>query len=172
MQFSVGDKVVHPGIGAGRIIDTQTQELVEGPQTYYVIEIPGRESTVYIPMRKMEEVGVRPVASSDRVSYVFDTLAGKPKPLPKAYKKRQEQIEEKIQTGRLSQIAEAIRDLSWHEHVEHLTKRDTDLLTRGRKFLAGEISVALDSEVEEIQEKIDQLLSATVAEATEQEEKQ
>jgi RNA polymerase-interacting CarD/CdnL/TRCF family regulator len=32
---------------------------MDGFEHYYVIEIPTRDSTVFIPMRKMDEVGVR-----------------------------------------------------------------------------------------------------------------
>jgi RNA polymerase-interacting CarD/CdnL/TRCF family regulator len=59
MQYAIGDTVVHPHIGAGTIIDTRHQELMDGFEHYYVIEIPTRDSTVFIPMRKMDEVGVR-----------------------------------------------------------------------------------------------------------------
>lgn len=163
MEYSIGDKVVHPGIGAGEIVDTKHQELVDGFEQYYVIEIPLRGSTVYMPMRKMDEMGVRPVISESRLLRVFEILTDEPRRLPKAYKKRQKQIEEKLKTGEPAQVAEAVRDLIWHEHWEHLTKKDTELLNRGRKFLASEIAMVTGAELEDINEILGEVLDTLVS---------
>jgi RNA polymerase-interacting CarD/CdnL/TRCF family regulator len=39
MQYSVGDKVVHPHHGPGRIARVEQRELLDGIKRYYVIEI-------------------------------------------------------------------------------------------------------------------------------------
>ncbi|HSR33941.1 MAG TPA: CarD family transcriptional regulator [Anaerolineae bacterium] len=39
MQFSVGDKVVHPYHGPGRITSVERRELLAGAKRYYVIEM-------------------------------------------------------------------------------------------------------------------------------------
>ena len=38
MKFSVGDKVVHPHRGPGRIVDVERKEFVKEEKRYYVIE--------------------------------------------------------------------------------------------------------------------------------------
>ncbi|MBN1485741.1 MAG: hypothetical protein JXA37_13590 [Chloroflexia bacterium] len=170
MLYSVGDRIVHPGIGAGTIVDTREQELVEGFEHYFVIEIPTRESTLFIPKRKMEEVGVRPVMSRDRLAQVFETLAGEPQILPQSYKKRQSEIEDKIATGEPLQIAEAIRDLAWREYDSYLTKKDAQLLDKGRKFLTGEVAMVTGAELDSVSEIIDEALAIAIPEASEQED--
>ena len=166
MQYSVGDTVVHP-IGAGTIIDTRHQELVDGFEHYFVIEIPTKESTVFVPMRKMDELGVRPVMSHDRLARVFDTLTGEAQSLPKDYKKRQAQVEDKLSSRLPLQVAEVIRDLSWHERVAHLTKNDARLLDQGRKFLAGEVALLTGAEMEEVSDMIDEALAKAMPEESE-----
>lgn len=162
MPYAVGDTVVHPHIGAGTIIDTRHQEMVDGFERYFVIEIPTRDSTIFIPMRSMDQVGVRPVMSQDRLDRVFETLADEPQALPKDYKQRQAEVEEKLTTGQPLPIAEIIRDLAWHEQVAHLTKKDATLLDQGRKFLAGEISLITGAEMDEVNEVIDQALAIAI----------
>ena len=59
MQFSVGDKVVHPYHGAGQITGLERKELLDEAKRYFVIDIPSHELTVWIPRSKMEQVGIR-----------------------------------------------------------------------------------------------------------------
>ena len=59
MEFSVGDKVVHPHHGPGRIAGVERREFLDGAKRYYVIEIPTKDLTVYVPWRKVDQAGVR-----------------------------------------------------------------------------------------------------------------
>jgi len=162
MQFAVGDKVVHPRLGAGQITGMKWQELVEGFEHYYVIEIPGRELIVNVPVHKMDELGVRLIMSQARFDRVLDTLRSAPSRLPKNFKSRQDQIQQKIRTGHPIQVAEAVRDLTWHQEIAHSTKKDSDLLTRARQFLAGEMALMTGEEIVDVKETIDAALETAM----------
>ena len=139
MQFSVGDKVVHPHHGPGSIAGIESSELMDGPKRYYVIDIPGQGLTVHIPVGKADEVGVRLAISQSRLPRVLSMLRGKPHPLPEDYKERQEQIRAQLKTGRVMQLAKVVRDLTWHRERSHLTKTDSDYLKKARDLLAAEM---------------------------------
>lgn len=162
MKFSVGDKVVHPGIGAGKIIGTREQELVGGFENYYVVEIPTRGSTVYVPVRTADELGLRAAMSQERYNRVVEVLGGTPEPLPDEYKQRQGQVEERLKTGQPVVIAETVRDLTWRGETAYLTKKDGDLLMRGRELLVGEMALAAGTGIEETTQVIDKALMAAV----------
>jgi CarD family transcriptional regulator len=66
MQFSVGDKVVHPHHGPGWIAGIERRELLDGTKRYYEIEIPGQGLIVHIPVGRANEVGVRLAMSKSR----------------------------------------------------------------------------------------------------------
>jgi CarD family transcriptional regulator len=159
MEFSVGDKVVHPQHGPGRIVAVAHKELVEGFEHYYIIESFANQATWYVPIRQMEELGVRPVMSGDKLTLVLATLRGAPKRLAKDFKKRQQRIREKLGTARPEKIAEAVRDLTYRGRQDYLTKVDQDLLDQGREFLASEMAVAADTEVVEAHAQMDAALS-------------
>lgn len=159
MQFSVGDKVVHPGIGAGKVVGTKHQELGGGVKHYYVIDIPGRNSTIYVPVLKAEELGVRPAMSRRKVSRVFDTLASAAQPLPRDRGERQEQIEKRLKGDQSISVAEAVRDLAALERAAPLTSNDKELLARGRGFLAGEIALVTEA----LEGDVNELISAALA---------
>ena len=163
MQFSVGDKVVHPHHGPGRVASVERRELMDGPKRYYVLDIPGQGLTVHIPVGKADEVGVRLAMSQSRLPRVLSTLRSKPQQLPKDYKERQEEIYEKLRTGRVMQLARVVRDLTWHRARAHLTKKDSDYLKQGQDLLAAEMALVSGDDVSEASELIEATMTAAVA---------
>lgn len=163
MEFSIGDKVVHPIHGAGQITGVEHRELVEGFSHYYVLDISGKGLTMYIPMRKVDELGVRPVMSRAEFARVLDTLSSTPRELPEDHKERQKQILEKLKTGCPIQVAEAVRDLTEHQRVDHLTRADSRLLDQGRELLAVEMALVADIELADVNEMINAALRGTIA---------
>ena len=140
MGFSIGDKIIHPKFGAGRITGEAHRELVKGFEHYYVINVVGTGATAYIPMRKMDELGVRPVMSQVKLGRVLTKLREVPQRLSKDFKVRQARIQEKLATARPIKVAEAVRDLTGRRRRRYLTKVDERLLKRGRELLAAEMA--------------------------------
>lgn len=163
-QFSVGDKIVHPGIGAGTITGTRHQELVAGFEYYYVIQLIEDKAVTYIPMQKASELGVRLAMSRAELSRVLDVLSSNPHALSGDYRKRQEQIEERLKTNQPVIIAETVRDLLWHERLSHLTTKDGDLLAQGRKILAEEIALVIEAQTKDVNQLIGETLAAAMFE--------
>lgn len=163
MGFSIGDKVMHPSFGAGQITGEDHRELVNGFKHYYVIKVVGRRATAYVPIGKMDELGVRLVMSSGKLMEVLGTLKSTPSTLSNDYKERQEGVQEKLETGLPVPRAEAVRDLTWHEKRRHLTGKDKALLDRGRELLANEMAWATDADVVEVHEMIDVTLRTALA---------
>jgi CarD family transcriptional regulator len=166
MEFSVGDKVVHPYHGPGRITSEEYKEFLDGKKTYYVIEIPVSELTVYVPRRKVDQVGMRAAMSRAKLASVLEKLASQPRSLPKDYKERQEQVWEKLKTGHVMQTAEVVRDLVWHKHREHLTKKDMDLLAQGTERLAAEMALVLGVDMTDMEKQIESTVAAAIASET------
>jgi CarD family transcriptional regulator len=169
MQFSVDDKVVHPHHGPGRIAGVEQRELLDGKKLYYNIEIPTEELSVYLPREKMKEIGVRPAMSRDRLPRVLARLRSQPRHLPQAFKARQEEVWERLRTGRVMQLAEVVRDLTWHEKREHLTKKDTAFLAQGKSRLAAEMALVSGEEVSDMEKAIEDTLAAVMSTTVERE---
>jgi CarD family transcriptional regulator len=163
MGFLVGDKVMHPNFGAGQITGEKHRELVDGFKHYYVIKMVGTRATAYVPIRKMDELGVRLVMSSGKLIQVLGILRSVPSTLSNDYKERQEGVREKLETGLPVLVAQAVRDLAWHRKRRHLTQRDEALLKRGRERLAAEMALATDTDVVEAHELIYRTLRTALA---------
>ncbi len=167
MQFTVGDKVVHPHHGPGEITDVRRREFLDGKKLYYEIQIPTQDLSVYLPRATMEEIGVRPAMPRARLPRVLARLMSQPRRLPPDFKERQEEVWERLRTGRVMQLAGVVRDLAWQEKRDHLTKRDTDYLAQGKHRLAAEMALVSGQKVSEMQQAIEDTLAAAMS-ATEE----
>jgi CarD family transcriptional regulator len=162
MKFSVGDKVVHPHRGPGCIVEVERREFIQEAKRYYVIDMAVHEMTVHVPVRRVDELGLRPAMPRVKVDRVLDILRSRPHRLPGDYKERQADVWEKIRTSRPIPTAEAVRDLTWRGRHANLTKKDSELLRRGQDFLAAEIALVLDVDLAEVNESIESALEAAM----------
>jgi CarD family transcriptional regulator, regulator of rRNA transcription len=142
MQFSIGDKVVHPLHGPGVIAGLESRESVDGLKSYYVINIPGQGLTLHVPVQTADELGIRPVMPQSMLPQVLSTLGGEPSVLPDDFKVRQGQLDADFRSGEVLPLARIVRDLTWHGRRAHLTKRDSDLLKHGQERLAAEMALS------------------------------
>lgn len=163
MDFSIGDQVVHPKHGAGKITGEEQLQLVEGFENYYVIEIGDKGLVVRVPMRKMEDLGVRPIMAQSKLNRVMDTLRDTPYRLSTNFKSRQTRAKEKIQTGLPLKIAEVVRDYSWRKHRKSLSAADAQLLNRGLTLLSTEIALVMNKDPFDAQKTISKTLADAMA---------
>lgn len=162
MEYAVGQNIIHPAHGAGEVVDIEDQELVEGFKKYYVIRFAEKRLTVRVPLSHSEDAGLRDLIPQEKIKQVLTTLRQLPKKLPKDYKKRRKQVEDKIFSGLPVKIAEAVRELTWRRSHKNLGVADQRLLDQGRELLIQELALATDTEHTEIQEKIDAALAEAI----------
>jgi CarD family transcriptional regulator len=163
MQYSIGDKVVHPHHGPGWIASIERKEIMDGIKLYYVIEIPGQGLTLCMPVGKADEGGMRLAMSQSRFPRVMSMLRGRPHLLPEDYRERQEQISTQLKTGRVMQLARVVRDLTWHRKTAHLTKVDSDYLKQGRELLAAEMALVSGDTISDASKLIEATMTAALA---------
>ncbi len=151
-MFSVGDEVVHRVHGAGIITGKKERQLTETPHRYLVIEMVGPHSTLMVPIDKAEQC-LRPVSKMTTLRrLLMDRLAGQPSQLPKDYRERAEQIENKLKSGEAKKWIEVVRDLTHRREQGQKSKIDRRLLDRTMDLLAGEFALVqgIDPEKAEI----------------------
>ena len=162
MGFMIGQSVIHPAHGAGKIVGIQEEELVKGYQSYYVIEFARNRLTVHVPVRRVDDIGVRPIMSAGRISGVMAILESLPIDLPDEFRLRRAAVDKQIHSGYPKQIAAAVRDLTWRNAVKYLTEADKEALSEARMLLITETALALDQENEQTEESVDAALVRAV----------
>jgi CarD family transcriptional regulator len=163
MQFSVGDKVVHPQYGPGRIRDIVHQEFVGEAKSYYVIDMPDQGLIVHVPVLTAGKSGIRPAMTRAALHQVLNTLRSGPSRLPDDFRERQAQIDAEFKTGEVLSLATVVRDLTWHKERAHLTRKDSDLLKQGQERLAAEMALVSGEDTAESLKLIGSTMTTALA---------
>jgi CarD family transcriptional regulator len=152
--YSVGDKVVHPDRGPGVITGVELRQIVGQAKRYYVIDLLVGGATLFTPVARAEEVGLRPAIDDASWERLFNLLSERPSALPPDFRERQTKVDERLKTNDVFTAAGVIRDMTWHGQVHNLTKRDTELLQRAEELVAGELALVLEIEIKEATERV------------------
>jgi len=111
LSFDVGDYVVYPKHGVGRVIELQRQEIAGMQLELYVLRFEKERMTLRVPTNKAESVGMRKLSSDKTLREALDTLTGKPRVKRTMWSRRAQEYEAKINSGDPIAIAEVVRDL-------------------------------------------------------------
>ena len=111
LNFDVGDYVVYPKHGVGRVIELQNTEIAGTTLDLYVLRFEKEKMTLRVPVGKADSVGMRKLSSDKAMKDALETLKGKPKVKRTMWSRRAQEYEAKINSGDLIQIAEVTRDL-------------------------------------------------------------
>ena len=109
--FDVGDYVVYPKHGVGRVIELQDSEIAGMQLQLYVLRFEKEKMTLRVPFNMAEGVGMRKLSSDKTLKEAMHTLTGKPKVKRTMWSRRAQEYEAKINSGDLVSIAEVTRDL-------------------------------------------------------------
>jgi CarD family transcriptional regulator len=109
--FDVGDYVVYPKHGVGRVIELQKEEIAGMQLELYVLRFEKERMTLRVPVNKVESIGMRKLSSDKTLKEAMETLKGKPKVKRTMWSRRAQEYEAKINSGDLVSIAEVTRDL-------------------------------------------------------------
>ncbi|MEA3309035.1 MAG: CarD family transcriptional regulator [Chloroflexota bacterium] len=145
-KFKIGDAVVHPLRGAGRITGFTELETAGTLRKYYKIRLLKQTTTnLMIPVDEVDEVGIRAAASTEELDTVWAILASEPEELPDNYRTRHKVMRSQSHTGDIQEIAKIIRDAGWRKQSEDgLTQKGKELYKQGLRLLAAEIAAARD----------------------------
>lgn len=141
-MFKVGDAIVHPTRGTGIVVGFEKLTWNDDVRDYYKIELLGESnSSLLIPIDNVEAVGLRPAVSKSKLKEVWRVLRGNPRKLPEDHKERYSRLENKIQTGSIIKVAEAVRDMAWRRSQENgLTGKGRRIYDRGMTLLTAEVA--------------------------------
>ena len=110
--YSVGDKVVYPHHGAGKIVKKEQKEILGQRREYLTIQILYNDMTVMVPTENADKAGLRKVIGEETVDEVLAVLRDDGTQMPKNWNRRFKHNRDKIKTGDIFELAEVVRNLS------------------------------------------------------------
>ncbi|HJS30858.1 MAG TPA: CarD family transcriptional regulator [Alphaproteobacteria bacterium] len=109
--FSVGDHVVYPTHGVGKITLVETQEIVGQKLRLFVILFDKDRMTLRVPVAKAKTAGLRRLCTRKEMQTALATLKGRSRVKRTMWSRRAQEYEAKINSGDPKSIAEVVRDL-------------------------------------------------------------
>ncbi len=163
LSFVVGDYVVYPKHGVGRVVELQSQEIAGAKLELYVLRFEKERMTLRVPTNKAEAVGMRKLSSSVTMGEALTTLKGKPKIKRTMWSRRAQEYEAKINSGDLVSIAEVVRDLFRADDQPEQSYSERQIFEAATSRLARELAAMEAVDEPTAQEKILDILRKAAA---------
>ena len=138
-NFKVGDLVVYPAHGTGKIVSEEKEKYAGIEVQVYIITFSNIDITLKVPKAKTKEVGLRHLTSIKFLDQALKVLSGKKvKSHINMWNKRIQQYENKVNSGDVIAIAEVIKEL--HSDIEKEERSYTEkiIYNDALEKLAGE----------------------------------
>jgi CarD family transcriptional regulator len=162
-MFRIGDTVVYPHHGAGRILEITEQDFQGTIRRFYTIQILHNDLTVMVPVDNVERAGIRPVISEAQVEEVLGVLRDDPTRMPKNWNRRLKHNREKIKTGEVLEIADVLRNLALRDAERGLSTGEKQMYGKVKHILASELMYAKQMREEEAARFLDGILAEICA---------
>ena len=159
-MYNVGDEVVYPMHGAGRIVAIEEREVMEEKQSYYILEMPG-EVKVMIPTATAEEHGIRSVINKEEAQKVMSVLEQDETEMEKNWNKRYRENMDKMKSGNIYEIADVVRNLSFKQKEKGLSTGEKKMLLNAKQILVSELVLAEQKDLNEIESIVENKINAS-----------
>jgi CarD family transcriptional regulator len=158
IEFEIGDNVVYPHHGAGKVLRKEEKEVLGDRREYLTIKILHNDMTVMVPTENAAIAGLRRVIDEETVKKVLAVLQDECSEMPKNWNRRFKHNRDKIKTGDIYELAEVVRNLAIREAEKGLSTGEKQMFTRAKRILASELMYALDMDEVEVEEHMYSLL--------------
>jgi len=152
--YSIKDYIVYPKHGVGKIVAVEKAKIGDIDISFYKIYIEKEKLTLSIPLN--QQSFLRPVSSINQINKTISILKNKPKIKKTMWSRRAQEYEQKINSGKIYELAEVVRDLNNKTDVAvEQSYSERQLFEKAYNRLKSEIEVVLGDKAEQ---KIDKAL--------------
>ena len=154
MNFAVGEYVVYPTHGVGKILGHESEKIGDFELKVFVIAFEKDKMTLRVPVGRAEAAGLRSISTNDQITKALSTLKGRAKIARGMWSRRAQEYEAKINSGNLVAIAEVVRDL--HKNVDQSERSYSERMIYETALhrLSGEVAASEQVDVKSAQDKL------------------
>lgn len=162
-MFNVGDKIVYPMHGAGRIDAIEEKNILGENQSYYILKMPG-EVKVMVPIDKAEQIGVRNIIDKEEAGKVIAVLEENETAMSDKWNKRYRDNMDKMKSGDIYKVADVVRNLSFKQKEKGLSTGEKKMLNNAKQILVSELVLTEHATQDEIEQMVDSKISTSYEE--------
>ncbi len=159
-RYTIGDTVIHPYHGAGKIKELIQEEFLGSTEHFYLIEM--NKFTIKIPIAKTEEIGLRNIIGEDMLEQIYSYLLQPVLIENENWHTLFLKYKESIKTNLVSTIM-VLKKLYYFSKQRLLKPEEVKLLFLVKKIIVEEIHVAGNEKREDILDRINTNLKVFLA---------
>ncbi len=163
MRFKVGDRVVYPNQGVAVIEDIATRKIGGMSGKFYILAINSSNSTVMIPRKNIETVGLRRLSPKSHLKKLYAVLEGEDPQFEVDWKQRYRENVELMKTGDLLNAGTVLKSLYCLSRKKNLGLRDQRMLEAARQLVVSEVGAVRNLSGEEALKAIEAHLNKDLA---------
>ena len=155
--YNINDYVVYPKDGVGKIVSVE-KAIIGGIESHnYKIEILKDKLTLQLPINKQSLL--RPICSTHQINKCVSILKSKPKVKRTMWSRRAQEYEQKINSGKIYELAEVVRDLNKNTNtIADQSYSERQLFEKAYDRLESEFEVVLKISQEDVKKRMDKAL--------------
>ena len=154
MEFSIGQQIVYPSQGVGKITDIYDQKIDGAMVPYYEIHIDVSDMDVLVPVEKASTVGIRAIVSAEEAKAALESLSDEIEPVTSDWKLRYQMNLDLLKKGSVTDIASIVRCLYHRSKVKELPIQERKLFDSARKLMEDELSFAMGISLKEAEDML------------------
>jgi len=155
--YNLKDYVVYPKHGVGKITAIEKAKIGEIDIQFYKILVEKEKLTLTVPIN--QQFNLRPVSSINQINKCVSILKAKPKIKRTMWSRRAAEYDQKINSGKVYELAEVVRDLNKNtDIIADQSYSERQLFEKAYERLKSEFEAVLSVSNEEVQKKMDKAL--------------
>ncbi len=140
LTFKIGDLVVYPAHGVGRVTLIEEQEIAGAKLELYIVDFEKEKLRLKVPTGRAEQKGMRRLSDKAQIEQALRVLKGRARIKRTMWSRRAQEYDAKINSGDLISVAEVVRDLYRSERQPEQSYSERQLFEQALERMAREIA--------------------------------
>jgi CarD family transcriptional regulator len=156
LSFKVGELVVYPAHGVGKISAIEEQEIAGAKLELYIVDFEREKLRLKVPTNRAEQKGMRRLADRGLIEHAMKVIRGRARIKRTMWSRRAQEYDAKINSGDLIAVAEVVRDLYRSDRQPEQSYSERQLFEQALFRMARELAAVRkiddDQSVKELSE--------------------
>ena len=156
-EYKPNQYVVYPKHGVGKILRIDTVTIGGIEVQCYIVKFEKDKAEGFVPINKQSHL--RPLSTINQVNKSISILKSKPKIKRSMWSRRAQEYEQKINSGKVYELAEVVKDLNKGDDIMvDQSYSERQLFEKAYERILNEFQIVLKISHEDTQKKLDKAL--------------
>jgi CarD family transcriptional regulator len=139
-SFKIGELIVYPAHGVGKITNVEEQEIAGVKLELYIVDFEKEKLRLKVPTNRAEQKGMRHLADRALIEQAMKVIRGRARIKRVMWSRRAQEYDAKINSGDMIAVSEVIRDLYRSERQPEQSYSERQLFEQALGRFARELA--------------------------------